>query len=174
MKRIKHLIELYFEGATSLAEEAEIRQYFAETSQEEDISGIEEYREYFCYMEQERERMDGLGKLSEDNKVGRDRRIFFINLSSIAAAVVILISIFTPFFSTDNQDPRPSADDQMVTLIINGEIVEDNDKAVMIVDDKLAKLNSIFSNTSISRANRAISESVGKVDKIMSAINIKE
>lgn len=190
LQRIKHLVELYFEGATSLREEAEIREYFAGTPQEDIDTELERYREYFCYMEQESGRINELACFSPDVPERKNRRLLIINLTSIAAAVVILISIFATFFSADSEKIAPGSKEQMVRLVINGEEIDDDDRAIKIVDDKLAKVNSIFSRAgeraqeslqrgeihmgSISRAGQAISESVSKVDRIMSAINVKE
>ena len=197
MNNIKNLIELYFEGSTSLKEEAAIKRYFAETSVEEMDSELKQYREYFCYMALNSGMMEEL-KLKETESVekassGRNNRVLIINIGSIAAAVVIMISIvntiFSPFSQGTEDSIVPSGDTQMISLVINGERVENDDKAITIVDDKLAKLNRIFSKAeertqeslkkgdisinSIARAQEAISSSADKVDKIVNGINIK-
>ena len=197
MNNIKNLIELYFEGATSLKEEAEIREYFAETSVEEMDSELKQYREYFCYVALNSGMMEEL-KLKETESVekassSRNNRVLIINIGSIAAAVVIMISIvntiFSPFSQGTEDSIVPSGDTQMISLVINGERVENDDKAITIVEDKLAKLNRIFSKAeertqeslkkgdisinSIARAQEAISSSADKIDKIVNGINIK-
>ena len=197
MNNIKNLIELYFEGSTSLKEEAAIRRYFAEIPVEEMDPELKQYREYFFHMSLNSGMMEELKKkeTESEEKVssGRNNRVLIINIGSIAAAVVIMISIvntiFSPFSQGTEDSVVPSGDTQMISLVINGERVENDDKAIMIVDDKLAKLNRIFTKAgertqeslkkgdisinSIARAQEAISSSAEKVDKIVNGINIK-
>ena len=197
INNIKSLIELYFEGSTSLKEEAAIRRYFAETSLEELGPDLRQYREYFCYMALNSDMVGELKRketeIIEKASSGSNRRLLIINIGSIAAAVVILISIvntiFSPFSQGTEDSVIPSGDTQMISLVINGEVVENDEKAMEIVDDKLAKLNRIFARAeertqeslkkgeisinSMDRAQKAISSSAEKIDKIVNSINVK-
>ncbi len=83
---IEKLVEKYFEGETSLREEAELRQYFT-TNQVP--NHLEAYQDLFGYFEQKQKEL-----YTKPIVVSKKIKVPYKWLS-IAASVAILISVFT-------------------------------------------------------------------------------
>jgi hypothetical protein len=103
LNKIEKLLEHYFEGATSSAEENELRNYFSLTNV---APHLEQYKPLFDYFsdakKQESQKEIPLFAKSRDKK-------YNLAWLSIAASVVVLLGIGTYFYwnttnSTQNQD----------------------------------------------------------------------
>lgn len=83
---IEKLVEKYFEGETSLKEEAELRQYF--TTHQVPVH-LEAYQDLFGYFEQKQKEL-----YTKPIVVSKKTKVPYKWLS-VAASVALLISIFT-------------------------------------------------------------------------------
>ena len=103
LNKIEKLLDHYFEGATSIAEENELRNYFSSTNV---APHLEQYKPLFNYFldAKEQQFQREIPQLLES----RDEKRSLAWLS-IAASVVVLLGIGTYFYwnttnSTQNQD----------------------------------------------------------------------
>lgn len=101
-QKIEKILERYFHGETSLAEEQRLRNFFLK---EELPSHLEELREQFLFYEQEKdhklpetfdeELFDAIDKQERSKRASR--RAVFYYVSSVAAAILIIITVFISF-----------------------------------------------------------------------------
>jgi hypothetical protein len=123
-KEIEGLIEKYFTGETTLAEEKLLREFFSGSDIPEELAG---YKPVFALFEEEQK--EGItnpefdrilfSKLSEDegrvvSMVPRRTRIAYI--ASLAAAVVLLAGITATIILTVNPGRKFSSRDEMAYL----------------------------------------------------------
>lgn len=131
------LLELYFEGETSLSQEALLRSYF----QKGDI--LPEHRPYaplFEYVRVEKEHIEEVDNSRERNNPPfriRSHRRSKILFASIAAAVTLLL-ISGGILLYEKSTPDP------FKLSIGGTSVNDRQLAVNITKNKLDHLNGIL------------------------------
>lgn len=99
VKSIEELLERYFEGETSAAEEQRIRAFFASGKIPEHLKA---YKPLFAYFDEEIERR------SVPIRTKSRRRIVLYTLSGVAACVLVLLSLTRllnpadPCFCSDN------------------------------------------------------------------------
>lgn len=84
MKEIERLLERYFEGDTSAAEEKILRDFFASGEVPEHLLI---HKPLFAYFEEEIRQTE-----RAERKVGKNRKVFHL-ISGVAAAVVVLLII---------------------------------------------------------------------------------
>lgn len=85
MKEIEKIIDKYFEGETSAAEEKELRRFFATDTVPEHL---EVYRPLFAYFDEEIEKQSKNHRLAMPN-----RRKVFLWVSGVAATILLLLGL---------------------------------------------------------------------------------
>jgi hypothetical protein len=110
LHEIEILLEKYFEGATTLSEEAQLREFFASGNVPEKWKNLSVY---FTYMKEEKElTMDNPGfdeKIMAKIKEGTLTRITDIRrpwiywIAGVAASILILVAVFVKFDPFSNR-----------------------------------------------------------------------
>lgn len=98
--RIEQLIDKYFEGQTSIAEERELKAYF---SSSDVAQHLEQYRDVFGYFTQAKEQEF---TKSVPLKAKKQSNVMWL---SIAASIVLVFGIAT-FKMMETETPKPSAE----------------------------------------------------------------
>jgi hypothetical protein len=103
LNKIEKLLEHYFEGATSSAEENELRNYFSSTNV---APHLEQYKPLFDYISDAKKQQFQKEISQLPKSLDKKRNLAWM---SIAASVVVLLGIGTYFFwnttnSKQNQD----------------------------------------------------------------------
>lgn len=105
MKReIDRLLERYFEGKTSAAEEKMIRHYFAQEDQDEDLKA---YVPLFRFLENESEALSVLNEIRherENDKRQRQSSWRYWTIASVAASLLIALFLLSPDKQTTSQN----------------------------------------------------------------------
>ncbi|HEX9980669.1 MAG TPA: hypothetical protein VGB50_08920 [Flavobacterium sp.] len=107
LDKIEKLLDKYFEGETSIAEENELRSYFSST----DVAQhLEQYSPMFCYFTQSRQEKPARQIPLQSNK----RNVAWL---SVAASVVVMFGIGTfAYFHNHQQQDLGTYDDPEVAL----------------------------------------------------------
>jgi len=171
MEKIDDLLEKYFRGETTLAEEQVLKQYF-KTGQIQPAH--EMYRPLFEAFEQE---LSVKASSPVHNNVSKKRNIKLlwiqtISFTGIAAALLLALWIIRPQETNDNY------------AVISGDRIEDTDFAQKYAEKKLNKVNDILINSmkpmqNIDKARQSlkqinkISETRDKIQEIQNKIQIK-
>jgi len=142
---ISKLLDRYFEGETTTHEEDILKEYFLSGNVD---SEFEQYRQMFGYFSSERSSLESLRpqvvKRSKPIIVFSNFRNAILSISSVAAAAVLLLMLIWP-------------NERSYRLMIGGNKVNDQELAVQIASEQLAKLNSFVSVTD---------RNVGKLRKV--------
>ncbi|GAT62991.1 hypothetical protein [Paludibacter jiangxiensis] len=159
MDNIKELLQKYFEGDTSLAEENLLQQYFAQTEIAEDLK---QYKPLFeCFAGLEAETLPN-SAFDEDfkQKVTPRRKhhglVYHISVWSSAAAACVILAMGSIYY----------IERQNNYMIVNGKRVNDPEKALMIAAEKLHLVTGKFNN-SVSHVQQ-----IGRVGKQLSVMEI--
>ncbi|MDR2292663.1 MAG: hypothetical protein LBE11_04220 [Prevotellaceae bacterium] len=126
MKKINNLIDLYFEGKTTIAQEQELKKYF--TSQNIN-SEHKIYQQLFETFETEKKEKypENLPKM-KTRKIHKKPFKTLIILTAVAASILLIIGIF----QTDSYDSY---------VIINGRRINDKELALQMVQAKINKIS---------------------------------
>lgn len=133
MERIDELLDKYFRGETTLAEEKLLKNYFAS---DDVVSKHDPYRELFRAFDSEsKERMnEPLKKVLPVQKFSKRLWIRTFSYSGIAAAILIALWI---------QRPQQSEN----YAIVAGSRIEDPEYVQKYAEKKLNKVNEILENS---------------------------
>jgi hypothetical protein len=127
LDRIENLIDKYFEGETSIAEENELKVYFTST----DVAQhLEQYQPIFGYFSQAKEQQF---KATIPLKAKKNSKLVWM---SIAATVVVTLGIATLMYFNTTEKPHNLSeygtyDDPKVAL-------EETQKALTLVSEKIS------------------------------------
>lgn len=170
MERIDELLDKYFRGETTLAEEKLLKSYFASSDV---VSVHESYRDYFRVFELEsKEKMsDPLKKVLPVQKFNKRLWIRAFSYSGIAAAILLTLWI---------QRPQQSVN----YAIVAGNRIDDPEYVQKYAEKKLNKVNEILKNSmepmnSVKTVRRSlqrmekITETRKKLEEIESNIQFK-
>lgn len=144
-----HLLDLYFRGESTLAQEEQLRQYFQKG---EILPEHLPYAPLFAYLEEERAQFAPLVSQTASNThpfrtIGRfSKRLLF---SGVAATVAAILLIGGGIFLNHKTNP------DIYRLTIAGKQVNDQQLAVNIAKGKLEQLNSILYKMS-ERTEKAV------------------
>lgn len=138
MKDIDKIIEKYFEGETSLAEEQLLRDYFCQPDIKEEHKA---YAPMFQFFSTERD------SLPEEKTVEKRRRISLPAWISIAASIALLIGVYTLIYTPlENRATKSS-------VYIDGERITDintiNSEALNSIEN-ISDMNEDIISTQIN------------------------
>ena len=159
MDNIKELLQKYFDGETSLAEESILQEYFAQTEVAEDLK---QYKPLFaCFAGLEAETLTNEAFEAEfRQKVNSHHKhhglVYHISLWSSAAAACVILAMGSIYY----------IERQNNYMIVNGKRINDPEKALMIAADKLHLVTGKFNN-SVSHVQQ-----IGRVGKQLSVMDI--
>lgn len=144
--RAKALLELYFEGVSTLEQERELRLYFSSGEVDPDLKRYSSLFEFFN------------GEIEKINRAGSRRYWikprFLYSLSSVAA-----IALFTLIFWPQEQNTGT------VRLVLDGLEINNEQAAVSMADDQLQKFSQMMDKVNTK------SESLNKLNKVEEAIS---
>lgn len=105
LDRIEKLIEKYFEGETSSAEEIELKVYF---SSSDVAQHLKQYQPVFSYFSKAKEQ-------NSEQQISLvptilDKKRPMVMWISIAASVLVMVGVGTYMFTKSNQQPTNSSD----------------------------------------------------------------
>ncbi len=110
LKHIKELLEKFYEGATSMEEEAELQAYFIEEKVPEELLAD---KELFVSMASAGQPVEVPADLNEKINIGlsdaersesRSRRISIYSFSALAAGLLIIFSVYIGFLRDDHNN----------------------------------------------------------------------
>ena len=144
-QKIHELLQRYFDGETSLHEERELQQYFA---QGEVPAPLQAYRPLFAYFAQERAVQPPLAAPKTPPTVLRVvyRRATWATLLGVAASIALLLLL-----------NLPKAQDDGYIYIVGGQRVFDQAAAVKVADGQLQMLAQAMQT---ARSSVAVLETV--------------
>lgn len=94
LNKIENILEKYFQGETSIAEENQLKQYF---SSPDVAQHLEQYKPFFGYFSQVKEQKSAYEILLQSKK----RNVAWL---SIAASAVLLLGVGTYFFVSEQNN----------------------------------------------------------------------
>jgi hypothetical protein len=147
-KKVKELLELYFDAETTVEQERDLRLYFASGYADEEFK---KYAPLFGYFSEE---------IVKANASSRSFRMKPRYLYFIPAAAAI--ALFTVLFWPQEQDTGG------LRLVLDGLEIDNRQAAVSIADQKLAKFSEMMEKVE----NKAGSlEKLNRVEKALSGFN---
>ena len=126
---IDDLLNRYFEGETTVAEENALRNFFRSEEVPERLAG---YKPFFAYFDEEIRKAQNTGKVQSG---GRSRQLFY--WAAAAASVLIMLGIWQAHEGFLKPDPCRSSSGY---VIINGRCYADVEKARALALDALLKV----------------------------------
>ncbi len=145
-QRAKELLELYFEGVTTLEQESDLRNYFKTGEVDPEL------RKYSSLFEFFNDEIEKINRVESRRYWIRPR--FLYSLSSVAA-----IALFTLIFWPKEQSTGS------FRLVLDGLEINNEQAAVSMADNQLQKLNVMMEKVD----NK--SESLNKLNKVEEAIS---
>jgi ABC-type nitrate/sulfonate/bicarbonate transport system ATPase subunit len=138
LSKIENLLEKYFDGETSLAEEAVLKEYF---SRPDVPSHLEPYRGMFGYFNQS-------GTEVAEKEIVLPQRNHLIQWLSIAAALILMISMFTVYEKNERekQEARLAYIETTKALNMISQNLNKGNKAIVKLETFNQTRNKIFKN----------------------------
>jgi len=126
--KIENLLEKYFQGETSIAEEKELKDYFSSPNVAQHLEQYKPMFGYFSQVKEQKSTQDIPLPKSRDNK----RNVAWL---SIAASVVVLLGIGTYFYMSEKNAAPAVAQSELGTY-------DDPEEALAATQKALALLSS--------------------------------
>jgi hypothetical protein len=127
LAKIEQLVEKYFEGETTIAEEIQLKQYF---STEQVAAHLEHYKPLFGYFAAEKEE-----KFTPTLSL-KTKKQFSVARIAIAASVVFLVGVIT-FINYQPTNPPQVANSDLGSFETPEEAFEETQKALALLSEKV-------------------------------------
>jgi hypothetical protein len=127
LDKIEYILEKYFQGETTIAEENELKQYF---SSSDVAQHLEQYKPMFGYFSQVKEQKS----LQEIPLQTKKQNVAWL---SIAASVVVLLGIGTFYFVSQNNITPVVAQSELGTYDNPEEALEATQKALALLSNNV-------------------------------------
>jgi len=125
--KIEDILEKYFQGETSIAEENQLKEYFASSNV---AQHLEQYKPMFGYFSQVKEQKSTQEIPLKTNK----RNVAWL---SIAASVVVLLSVGTYFYVSEKTTPPVVAQSELGTYDDPEEALAATQKALALLSNNV-------------------------------------
>lgn len=180
-EEIKHLLQKYFDGDTTLEEEISLKNFFRGGDIPEELNVEKEiFRHFILSAEIPEPSADFEEKIF--SAIGRDdgntaqsvrRRRLYMTLTGAAAGFLILAASY--FFFTGRQEPRDTYSDPELAYAETMKILIDVSARLNKGTESLAQLNSLKEETrksieTITRSTALIEEKMRPLDNVFEAI----
>ena len=180
-EEIKHLLQKYFDGDTTLEEEISLKNFFSGGDIPEELNVEKEIFKYFILSAEipepsadfEEKIFSAIGS-DDGNTVqsGRRRRLY-MTLTGAAAGLLILAASY--FFFTGGPEPRDTYSDPELAYAETMKILIDVSARLNKGTESLAQLNALKDETrksieTVTRSAALIEEKMRPLDKILEAI----
>lgn len=127
LDKIENILEKYFQGETSIAEEKELKEYFSSSNV---AQHLEQYRPMFGYFSQVKEQKS----TQEIPLQTKKRNVAWL---SIAASVVVLLGIGTFYFVSQKTTTRAVAQSELGTYDNPEEALAATQKALALLSNNV-------------------------------------
>lgn len=127
LNRIEDILEKYFQGETTIAEEKELKEYFSSSNV---AQHLEQYKPMFGYFSQVKQQKSTQNIPLKTKK----RNVAWI---SIAASVVVLLSIGTYFYVSDKNAAPVVAQSELGTYDDPEEALKATQKALALLSNNV-------------------------------------
>jgi hypothetical protein len=127
LNRIENIIEKYFQGETSIAEEKELKEYF---SLPDVAQHLEQYKPMFGYFSQVKEQKS----MQEIPLQSKKRNVAWL---SIAASVVVLLGIGTFMYVSEKNTPPAVTQSELGTYDNPEEALAATQKALAMLSNNV-------------------------------------
>lgn len=127
LDKIEYILEKYFQGETSIAEEKELKEYFSSSNV---AQHLEQYRPMFGYFSQVKEQKS----TQEIPLQTKKRNVAWL---SIAASVVVLLGIGTFYFVSQKTTPPAVAQSELGTYDNPEEALAATQKALALLSNNV-------------------------------------
>lgn len=128
LNKIENILEKYFEGETTIAEENQLREYFSSPNV---AQHLEQYKSMFGYFSQAKEQKSTY----EIPLLTKKRNVAWL---SIAASAVVLLGIGTYFFASEQKDtPAVASQTELGTYDNPEEALKATQKALALLSSNV-------------------------------------
>lgn len=127
LNKIENILEKYFQGETSIAEENQLKEYFSSSNV---AQHLEQYKPMFGYFSQVKEQKSTQEIPLKSNK----RNVAWL---SIAASVVVLLSVGTYFYVSEKNTPPVVAQSELGTYDDPEEALAATQKALALLSNNV-------------------------------------
>ncbi|MRX38262.1 hypothetical protein GJU43_03165 [Flavobacterium sp. LC2016-23] len=127
LNKIENILEKYFQGETTIAEENELKEYF---SSPDVAQHLEQYKPMFGYFSQVKEQKS----TQEIPLQTKKRNVAWL---SIAASFVVLLGIGTYFFVSEKNEPSVVAQSELGTYDNPEEALAATQKALALLSNNV-------------------------------------
>ena len=180
-EEIKHLLQKYFDGDTTIEEEISLKNFFSGGDIPEELNVEKEIFKYFILSAEipepsadfEEKIFSAIGR-DDGNTVqsGRRRRLY-MTLTGAAAGLLILAASY--FFFTGGPEPRDTYSDPELAYSETMKILIDVSARLNKGTESLAQLNALKDETlksieTVTSSAALIEEKIRPLDKILEAI----
>ncbi|MCI9844073.1 hypothetical protein [Flavobacterium pectinovorum] len=127
LNRIENILEKYFQGETTIAEEKELKEYFSSLNV---AQHLKQYQPIFGYFSQVKEQ-----KLTQEIPLQTKKQN--VGWLSIAASVVVLLGIGTFYYVSDNSTDNVVAKSELGTYDNPEEALAATQKALALLSNNV-------------------------------------
>ncbi|GGF09680.1 hypothetical protein [Flavobacterium limi] len=127
LNKIKNILEKYFQGETTIAEENELKEYFSSPNV---AQHLKQYQPIFSYFSQVKEQK----MMQEIPLKTKKRNVAWL---SIAASIVILLGIGTFYYVSDNSTNNVVAKSELGTYDDPEEALKATQKALSLLSNNV-------------------------------------
>lgn len=127
LNKIENILEKYFQGETTIAEENQLKEYF---SSSDVAQHLEQYKPIFGYFSQVKQQ-------KSTQKIPLQTKKRNVAWLSIAASVVVLLGLGTYLFVSEKNAAQPVAQSELGTYDDPEEALKATQKALALLSNKV-------------------------------------
>jgi hypothetical protein len=130
LDKIENILEKYFQGETTIAEENQLKEYFSSSNVAQHLEQYKPMFGYFSQVKQQKSTQEIPLPMSRDKK----RNVAWL---SIAASIVVLLGIGTYFFVSEKPAAQPVAQSELGTYDNPEEALAATQKALSLLSSNV-------------------------------------
>ncbi|MBF4492693.1 hypothetical protein IR010_09085 [Flavobacterium sp. MR2016-29] len=130
LDKIENILEKYFQGETTIAEEDQLKEYFSSSNVAQHLEQYKPMFGYFSQVKQQKSMQEIPLPKSRDKK----RNVAWL---SIAASIVVLLGIGTYFFASEKPAAQPVAQSELGTYDNPEEALAATQKALALLSNNV-------------------------------------
>ena len=148
MDNIKKLLEKFYKGETSLAEDDQLREFFANEDIPEELEADKKIFDYYAYMKEEKLGDDFdekiLNKITQPVKL-EDRRRSLQRIINIAAIIVAVVGIFViqKYYNFNETPQKQYTQKQIADMKLTVDVLLKASKYMNKTNTELNKLETV-------------------------------
>lgn len=166
MNNIEQLLNRYFEGETSLEDEQQIRNYFAQTPHNEVPLEIQKYAPLFSYLKEERETLQKYSVPMSKHSSKKTVLRWIYCAAPIAVAAAILFGVFLTI-----SKPTIAVAEPVITMKVGGVQVEDDKAAKDFANEQMQKLSRMMNKKMVDQKMGVFKKMLLRADNVVKIEN---